>query len=394
VSGKIEVGVYYFPNWHPDPRNEAWLGTGWTEWELMKIAKARFPGHYQPIVPLWGYEDESRPEAAEKKINAAADNGLDAFIFDWYWYEDGPYLERALEQGFLQAKNNDRLKFAIMWANHDLSNIFPAHRSNPHGALVPGAVSAKAFKDATDHIINVYFSHPSYWKVGGRHYFSMFEVMTLINGLGDVASTREALDDFRDRARKAGVGEIHLNAVTVGVSVNQKSIHERNELVTKLGFDSVTSYVWVHHAPFAGFPFSPYSAMLDESEKVWDMFTTHFSVPYYPNVTMGWDSSPRTTQSDTWEDWKKGQAEESGRAMWDAFDRFGYPMAPVLENNTPREFQKALLTAKSFVETQPIEPKILTINAWNEWSEGCYLEPDTANGMAYLEAVREVFGKP
>lgn len=37
-------------------------------------------------------------------------------------------------------------------------------------------------------------------------------------------------------------------------------------------------------------------------------------------------------------------------------------------------------------------PKLITVNSWNEWTEGSYLEPDTVNGFGYLEAVRRVFG--
>jgi hypothetical protein len=73
MNTKYELAVYYFPNYHPDKRNALWHGKGWTEWELVKSAIPRFPGHEQPKIPLWGYEDESIPEAMAKKIAAAAD---------------------------------------------------------------------------------------------------------------------------------------------------------------------------------------------------------------------------------------------------------------------------------------------------------------------------------
>ena len=62
-------------------------GSG-TEWELLKQAKPRFPGHLQPNVPQWGYEMDNDPAVMAKKIDAAADNGVDHFIFDWYWYNE------------------------------------------------------------------------------------------------------------------------------------------------------------------------------------------------------------------------------------------------------------------------------------------------------------------
>ena len=97
------IACYYFPNYHVDPRNEAAHGPDWTEWELVKRAEPRFPGHRQPRVPAWGYEDESDPTVMARKIAAAADHGIDVFLFDWYHYDDGPFLERGLDKGFLGA---------------------------------------------------------------------------------------------------------------------------------------------------------------------------------------------------------------------------------------------------------------------------------------------------
>jgi len=116
-AGHYQIGAYYFPGWHADPRNENAHGKGWTEWELLKRAEPRFPGHQQPKRPLWGYQDESDPRAFEKKISAAAGHGITHLIFDWYWYEGRPFLHRALENGYWNALNNSRLKFCLMWAN-------------------------------------------------------------------------------------------------------------------------------------------------------------------------------------------------------------------------------------------------------------------------------------
>ena len=101
---RITVASYYFGNYHPgDPRNVKSKGKDWSEWELVKAARPRFPGHHQPKVPLWGYTDESDPKVMEQKIAAAADHGIDAFIFDWYYYNDGPFLDRPIDIGFLKA---------------------------------------------------------------------------------------------------------------------------------------------------------------------------------------------------------------------------------------------------------------------------------------------------
>src|ERR1700679_157629 len=116
----VTVVSYYFGNYHPgDPRNVQTKGSNWSEWELVRNAKPRFPGHEQPHVPLWGFQDESDPAVMANKINAAADHGISAFIFDWYYYDDAPFLDRPIDRGFLQATNTTRLKFAFMWANHD-----------------------------------------------------------------------------------------------------------------------------------------------------------------------------------------------------------------------------------------------------------------------------------
>ena len=92
-----------------------------------------------------------------KKINAAADSGIDAFVFDWYWY-DGPYLERALDEGFLNAPDRSRIKFALMWANHDWMDRHPINFANSFNAplVYPWTSTCKSISFVWEYIIENY----------------------------------------------------------------------------------------------------------------------------------------------------------------------------------------------------------------------------------------------
>ena len=115
-----------------------------------------------------------------------------------------------------------------------------------------------------------------------------------------------------------------------------------------------------------------YDFVRDRYFEYWSEAEKRFGVPYFPNVTMGWDSSPRAAQEDT-------------------FGDFGYPFTNTIGGNTPARFRAALQKTKRRLMAQPRGPRILNINCWNEWTEGSYLEPDTKSGMNYLRAVKGVF---
>lgn len=367
------IAAYYFPNYHIDPRNEKWHGRGWTEWELLKRATPRFAGHQQPRVPLHGYEDEADPAVMEGKIALATAHGVDAFIFDWYWYADRPFLERPLEEAFMPNADAHDMKFAIMWANHDLVNIHPWKTATPATRLESGRVDADQFEASTDYLLERYLSHPAYLRLDGRPYLSIYSLTTLLEGLGGVGPTKDALQGLRRRAARAGHPEIHLNAIAgEGPTFGQDlAAWSEARLINGLGFDSVTSYVWVHHYPMQKLQ-TPYIEMLEQAEKGWETNSARYDVPYFPNVTVGWDPSPRTVQSDVYD------------------PSLGYPHTNILSDANPEQFRRALEKVRHFVENNKVP--LVTINAWNEWTEGSYLEPDTLHGTGYLEQIRSVFG--
>ena len=370
----MDIGCYYFPNYHAgDPRNERQHGAGWSEWELVKRAVPRYPGHRQPRRPLWGWGDEKSPEVMARKIDAAADAGIGFFIFDWYYYDDGPFLERALEEGFLRAPNRSRLKFCTMWANHNWTDIHPATRFSPRRVLYPGAVSRATFEKIVEVHLTRYFPRAEYYCIDGCPYFSIYDLEQFLNGMGGVAEARRALEDFRMAAKSAGFPGVHLNAVSwKRPLLPGEGVHaDLPSLLGRLSFDSATSYVWIHHA-VCGAPLVRYDDILRQYLSHWEQALREYPCEYYPNLSVGWDSSPRLAPSE----------------VWDGGECGGYPCGPAIRDASPEGFGRALRLIRARLEGLPQRHKILNINSWNEWTESSYLEPDDVWGTGYLDTLR------
>ena len=368
----MQTAVYYFPNFHVDSRNEAVHGKGWTEWELMKHAGARFPGHMQPKIPAWGYEDEADPAVMAKKIDAAADHGLDAFIFDWYWYE-GPFLERALNEGFLGAPNRSRMKFALMWANHDWKNFHPGNRDTANYKITfPWTTRKDTIPYVWDYLIEHYLTQPNYWKINGKPYFSIYAISRFISQMGGVEDAAEVLEDFRARAKAAGLTGLHLNAVGLDMLDRSPQSAARHDQVIKAGFDSCTSYncVCLSEKWMQEFPRVDFQEMADDYIEVAKKTMQALPFPFYPVITTGWDPSPRTIQSEVYDPTPC------------------YPWMAVMESS-PEKLADATRKTAELLMTRPADERIMFFNAWNEWTEGSYLEPDNFYGMKLLEAVRD-----
>ena len=361
-AGDYAVAAYVWPSCHHDARFGAMLwpdGSG--EWEVIKKGTPRFEGHYQPRRPLWGYEPDNDPRVVEKWIEAAVDHGVNVFVYDWYWYDGGPFLESALNDGFLKARNNGKMRFYVMWANHDVKrNYWNVHKFGDDDSLLwDGAVDGDNFKAIVDRVIKRYFVQPNYFKIDGRPVFSIFSVDQLLEGFGgSVGETRKALDYFRAEAMKAGFPGLHLQWNQGGGSVLSEEAAARfAESVDALGFDSVAMY------NMGGFD-EDYLVHGANSLKIREQRDAILKVPFFPCVSVGWDDTPRFP----------------AKGIQDV----------VHLHNTPESFAALLSKAKDYVDAHPEQPKLITINAWNEWVEGSYLLPDMLNGYGYLEAVKRV----
>jgi hypothetical protein len=181
----------------------------------------------------------------------------------------------------------------------------------------------------------------------------MFQLQKFIQGLGGVESAAAAIEYFRSETKRAGFPGLHLQQIVF--SPPQPKLLEQ---IKALGADSVTTYNWNGPHPQ---DYVQWGNQAAGQTKKWDAALT---IPFFPNVSIGWDDSPRFP--------RKTQEQI------------------VHLNQSPETFETFLRQAKDYCDQHPEQPKLLTLYAWNEWVEGAYLLPDQKYGFGYLNAVKQV----
>lgn len=367
-NDELLVAAYVWPSCHYGERNAEFLWPeGIGEWEIIQKGTPRFEGHYQPKVPLWGYEMDDDPRVMERWIEMATDHGVNVFIFDWYWFDQGPFLESSINNGFLEARNNQKMKFYVMWANHDVKkNYWNHYKYDSDSLLWTGSVDMENFRIIVDRVINQYFHRPNYFTIDGEPVYSIFNINKFVRDCNGLEGAREALDHFRDETKNAGFPGLHVQIIGFGGNespgILQYDLMEgrsNSEVAAYLGINSVTKYNWGQAEGVEDYITWGEQAM--KRRENWDQAV---DIPYFPNVSIGWDDTPRFPA--------KGKSHV------------------IHHHKSPESFAAYLQKAKEYVEQHPDQPPLITLFSWNEWVEGGYLLPDMRWEYGYLEAVKSV----
>jgi len=204
--------------------------------------------------------------------------------------------------------------------------------------------------------IERYFPKPNYYRIDGKPVLMIYEIGTFIEGIGGIEKAAAAIAYLRERAVAAGFKGVHLMACDYSLDAWQ---------VRKLGIDSASIYNFVHWSNPYGNP--DYADWAKRGAERFDSAKDLGLGRYFAHASVGWDTNPRYP---------------AGSVQASAVD------------STPEKFEVTLRRAKDWTlaNLRPGERGLVTLNSWNEWTEGSYLEPDLAFGFGYLEAVRRVFG--
>lgn len=329
-----EIGVFFFPGWN----------TGSNFWKDIKgETGSRSPGLAWPDrVPLLGYYPEEETWVAEKHIDWASSHGITFFAYDWYWYGKNPDTEHA-QQAFLKAKNRNKLKFCLHWANH---NAVPTN--------------IKEFDDMVAYWITNYFKESGYYMINNKPVIFIFSYTQLENNAKGFGETlRSLLERANVKAKAQGYQGIYFVATT-----NEKPSDSLETRLLGYGFSAYTG--WNYVLSKDGSRVADYNSMVDTYLDFFkEASKTSRSLPYIVPASPGFDDRP----------WYGGQA-------------------TVRSDPTPEKFEKMLSGAKSLLDDPRTTPKILMIEAWNEFAEGSTIEPTKKWGFSYLEAIKKIFPSP
>lgn len=345
--------AFYLPQFHAIPENDAWWGPGFTEWTNVRSAQPLFEGHAQPLVPTeLGYYDLSSVDVLAAQARLAREHGLHGFCFHYYWFDGKRLLEKPVDQ--LLAHPEIDLPFCLCWANENWTRRW---EGGEHDVLMQQSY-APALRQRFANDLAPYFADPRYIRVDGRPVL----LVCRTDVIPDLSATTAA---WRATWREMGVGEVYLVAVESFLPIAPQ----------KHGFDAAVEFPphQVHAATLP--PDVPPNLLADPDARVGD----------YRKLARTWLARPRPP-------YKRFHGLLPG---WDNCARRRRGGATLFVNASPDAYEDWLAQAvgRTLDEFQG-EERLVFVNAWNEWSEGCTLEPDARWGRGYLEATRRVLQRP
>jgi len=344
---RMKLGAYYFAGW----AGKSSFDDGTPEHAWAKGMPTHFTkqlaNQFAGRTPVWGWRDDTR-ELMERQIDLAADHGVAYFSFCWYWHDNKkPLNVQAVEEDpkhlpmqlFMQAKNNQRMEFSLLVANHGGFEI----------------VGTEAWRQAADYWITL-FKHPRYLRLNGK------PVLVIFSPRG---ADKAGLAYLQEAARKAGFPGVEVAGCSAGKPEDGFQI--------RTAYNVTPKGTWVEHKSER----HTYQELIDADVQAWQVAPGQAFIPV---ATQGWDRRP----------WESATGEGLGPK--------GVPVSWYFDKGTPVQFGGLLKQMAEWMEANPTavtKDRLAIIYAWNEIGEGGWLVPcrEDPDG-AYLKAIKRVVYGP
>jgi glycosyltransferase involved in cell wall biosynthesis len=343
----IRLIAFYLPQFHPIPENDEWWGKGFTEWTNVTRAVPQFIGHFQPRLPEeLGFYDLRMPEVQKRQVELAKQYGIQGFCFHFYWFDGKTLLERPLKNFC----DNLDFPFCLNWANENWTRRWDGEENE---ILISQKHSPEDDIEFIKHVAK-YLKNKNYIRIKSRPLLIVYRPALL----PDPKATAER---WRKWCHEHDIGDIYLAATHSFEHVDPRDI----------GFDAAIEF------PPNTFPMKDISGSLDiinqdfkglvydyRDAVEWSKQCTKLPYKKFRGIFPSWDN----------------EARKPGRGS-------------AVINSSPGEYKDWLKNLCEYtVKNFDPEERFVFVNAWNEWAEGAYLEPDRRYGYAYLQATAEALG--
>jgi lipopolysaccharide biosynthesis protein len=333
--------AFYLPQYHPTPENDHWWGRGFTEWTNVTQAKPLFDGHLQPHLPSdLGFYDLRVRETRRDQIEMAKQYGVDGFCYYYYWFSGKKILNLPLDDMLADPASN--MPFCLCWANENWTRRWDG---NDHEVLIAQQYLPTDDLEFIKSLVP-FFKDKRYIRLDNKPYLIFYCPQHL-------PDARSTVTIWREYCRSIDLGEIHICAALThcnddhiqfgcdsGVEFpphNLQSSNINNHISFNMNFRGNV----IQYASIA-------QSYLDRTYGVSRVFKTVFP---------SWDNTARTKEN-----------------------------ALVVLNGVPDNYEYWLAVTIDKVMQSRGSSELIFINAWNEWAEGCHLEPDRWFGHRFLQA--------
>lgn len=356
----IKTIAIHLPQFHPFPENDEWWGEGFTEWTNVTKAKPLFKNHYQPQLPAdLGFYDLRLEESRLMQEAMAKEYGIDGFCYYHYWFHGKRLMEEIIDRKIANPKED--FPFMLFWANETWSRRWLGEERE---ILIEQTYSLEDHRNHALHLIR-YFKDSRYITVDGKPAFVIYRPV-------QIPEIEKVVEIYRSVAKENGFEDLFLIA---------SNSHSSSINLLELGFDAVLNFQpklntleepFDDEKTFSKLKRNLKQGIINNKLKIYDYKTAKesmnvsYNYKYLPCSFVNWDNSARRGENGI-----------------------------IIKDRKPEIFAEFLEKDFQYLENLPSDnqDKFLFINAWNEWAEGNYLEPDSKYGHQFLEKVKEVVNK-